>query len=85
MEAFACHYPSRLSRTLNQGNDWSQVGWGGRIRTCEWRHQKALPYHLATPQQARYANRHMMACSRASIGELFAGGNKLMNGKDCFS
>ena len=25
------------------------AGWGGRIRTCEWRHQKPLPYHLATP------------------------------------
>ena len=25
------------------------IGWGGRIRTCEWRHQKPLPYHLATP------------------------------------
>ena len=27
-------------------------GWGGRDRTCEWRHQKPLPYRLATPQQA---------------------------------
>ena len=26
-------------------------GWGGRIRTCEWRLQRPLPYHLATPQQ----------------------------------
>jgi hypothetical protein len=25
-------------------------GWGGRIRTCAWRHQKPLPYRLATPQ-----------------------------------
>ena len=25
-------------------------GWGGRIRTSEWRYQKPLPYHLATPQ-----------------------------------
>jgi hypothetical protein len=29
----------------------SVLGWGGRVRTCEWRHQKPLPYHLATPQQ----------------------------------
>lgn len=29
------------------------AGWGGRIRTCAWRYQKPLPYHLATPQQAR--------------------------------
>ena len=27
------------------------VGWGGRIRTYECRHQKPMPYHLATPQQ----------------------------------
>ncbi len=35
--------------------DWvcfGNVGWGGRDRTCEWRHQKPLPYRLATPQQA---------------------------------
>ena len=25
-------------------------GWGGRIRTFEWRIQSPLPYHLATPQ-----------------------------------
>ncbi len=27
------------------------AGWGGRIRTCEWRNQNPLPYHLATPQR----------------------------------
>jgi hypothetical protein len=26
------------------------TGWGGRIRTYGTRYQKALPYHLATPQ-----------------------------------
>src|SRR5277367_5003466 len=26
------------------------AGWGGRIRTSEWRDQNPLPYHLATPQ-----------------------------------
>ena len=26
-------------------------GWGGRIRTFEWRIQSPLPYHLATPQR----------------------------------
>ncbi len=26
-------------------------GWGGRIRTHEWRDQNPLPYHLATPQK----------------------------------
>src|SRR5215472_15672115 len=25
------------------------AGWGGRIRTSEWRNQNPLPYHLATP------------------------------------
>src|SRR5438132_230789 len=24
------------------------IGWGGRIRTCECRYQKPVPYHLAT-------------------------------------
>tara|TARA_B100000287_G_scaffold27764_1_gene26309 strand:+ start:619 stop:798 length:180 start_codon:yes stop_codon:yes gene_type:complete len=26
-------------------------GWGGRIRTCECRLQKPMPYRLATPQE----------------------------------
>ena len=30
--------------------DKGKIGWGGRIRTCEWRDQNPLPYHLATPQ-----------------------------------
>ena len=28
------------------------IGWGGRIRTYEWRDQNPLPYHLATPQNS---------------------------------
>ena len=28
-------------------------GWGGWIRTNEWRYQKPLPYRLATPQCLR--------------------------------
>ncbi len=28
------------------------IGWGGRVRTSEWRNQNPLPYHLATPQQS---------------------------------
>ncbi|MDB5528954.1 MAG: hypothetical protein JWR51_2057 [Devosia sp.] len=31
-----------------------EFGWGARIRTWEWRHQKPLPYRLATPQLARF-------------------------------
>lgn len=34
------------------GWDSEELGWGGRIRTCECRYQKPVPYHLATPQQA---------------------------------
>ena len=31
----------------------TKIGWGARIRTWEWRNQNPLPYHLATPHQAR--------------------------------
>ena len=31
-------------------------GWGGRGRTHEWRYQKPLPYHLATPQRSKLIN-----------------------------
>lgn len=27
------------------------ISWGGRTRTYEWRLQRPLPYHLATPQK----------------------------------
>lgn len=37
-----------------------ETGWGGRIRTCEWRHQKPLPYRLATPQRECAALRPRM-------------------------
>ena len=33
------------------------AGWGGRIRTCGWRDQNPLPYHLATPQDHTGARR----------------------------
>ena len=29
---------------------FEKIGWGGRIRTSEWRNQNPLPYLLATPQ-----------------------------------
>src|SRR5437762_7237010 len=38
------------------------IGWGGRIRTCECRYQKPVPYHLATPQQA-----HPRMCGRGAL------------------
>lgn len=31
--------------------------WGGRIRTYECRLQRAMPYHLATPQARMRINR----------------------------
>lgn len=33
-------------------------GWGGRIRTHEWRYQKPLPYHLATPQKSHSLSKY---------------------------
>lgn len=45
-------------------------GWGGRIRTSEWRYQKPLPYHLATPHR-RKAARCLDAAS-ARCNSLFA-------------
>ena len=33
-----------------QGRRLNLPGWGAGIRTPEWRYQKPLPYHLATPQ-----------------------------------
>ena len=30
---------------------FARGGWGGWIRTNECRHQKPMPYHLATPQR----------------------------------
>src|SRR5690349_3873738 len=46
----------RRERRYSEAPDcWSRrpktSGWGARIRTQEWRYQKPLPYHLATPQQ----------------------------------
>ena len=37
-------------RKSRQNDDFAKCGWGGWIRTNECRHQKPMPYHLATPQ-----------------------------------
>ena len=40
-------------------------GWGGWIRTNECRHQKPMPYHLATPQSIFHrpvSNRLISTC-----------------------
>ena len=36
---------------MTVGTALDGIGWGVRIRTCVWRDQNPLPYHLATPQQ----------------------------------
>jgi hypothetical protein len=45
--------PSRslLRAARSKGSVPPYGNWGGRIRTSEWRLQRPLPYHLATPQQ----------------------------------
>ena len=43
----ACSSKRAIGRSSDED---AGIGWGGRIRTSEWRHQKPLPYHLATPQ-----------------------------------
>jgi hypothetical protein len=45
--------PQRMSlqgfTKISKGLQFLYVGWGGRDRTCECRHQKPVPYRLATP------------------------------------
>nr|GFD55409.1 hypothetical protein [Tanacetum cinerariifolium] len=45
------HERQPLDCRVSDLRDDDVLGWGGRIRTCGWRHQKPLPYHLATPHQ----------------------------------
>src|SRR5690606_13589163 len=42
-------------------------GWGGRLRTREWRYQKPLPYHLATPQQRSGGRSISRATARRNV------------------
>src|SRR6266851_9515703 len=42
-------------------------GWGGRIRTFEWRLQRPLPYHLATPQQSLTGDRQQAPGTRVAF------------------
>ena len=39
-------------------------GWGGRIRTSEWRDQNPLPYHLATPQHFKTQSSRPAPCTQ---------------------
>ena len=53
----------------NQAIDNYEVGWGGRIRTSEWRDQNPLPYHLATPQRLKI---ELVVEPRGDLGRLQA-------------
>ena len=44
------------------------VGWGGRIRTYGTCYQKALPYHLATPQNRTWTNGSDQVFHREFVG-----------------
>ena len=48
---------SLASGSLQQNQQVGIFGWGGRVRTSEWRNQNPLPYHLATPQSVRVNSR----------------------------
>ena len=41
-------------------------GWGAGIRTPEWRYQKPLPYHLATPQCRERAESYAIRARKAT-------------------
>ena len=43
-------------------------GWGAGIRTPEWRYQKPLPYHLATPQCRERAESYAIRARKATTG-----------------
>jgi hypothetical protein len=40
-----------MKKVSEEAINHETVGWGGRIRTSEWRNQNPLPYLLATPHQ----------------------------------
>ena len=46
---------NRAEKTVRasvRSTTYKRIGWGGRIRTCECRYQKRVPYRLATPHQS---------------------------------
>ncbi len=58
----------RHRRTVHRGHSPISVdGWGGRIRTSEWRDQNPLPYRLATPQRNRQRPDPDPRCSSWSL------------------
>ena len=56
-------YSAPGGRERNQR--FRRYGWGARIRTWEWRYQKPLPYHLATPQDDALIRKARVAGNRA--------------------
>src|SRR5262245_34200924 len=40
-----------------------KMNWGGRIRTFEYRFQRPVPYHLATPQYRKMLRRSIFPVS----------------------
>ena len=51
-----------------QGRRMNLPGWGAGIRTPEWRYQKPLPYHLATPQCRERAESYAIRARKATTG-----------------
>ena len=49
-----------------EGRRLNLPGWGAGIRTPEWRYQKPLPYHLATPQCRERAESYAIRARKAT-------------------
>jgi hypothetical protein len=49
-----------------RGQRQKSPGWGAGIRTPEWRYQKPLPYHLATPQCRERAESYAIRARKAT-------------------
>ncbi len=49
-----------------RGRRLNLPGWGAGIRTPEWRYQKPLPYHLATPQCRERAESYAIRARNAT-------------------
>jgi hypothetical protein len=58
---------SCLESQRQQGRRLFLPGWGAGIRTPEWRYQKPLPYHLATPQCRERAESYAIRARKATV------------------
>ena len=69
MSAAKSRTPGLNSAPLRrQGRRLNLPGWGAGIRTPEWRYQKPLPYHLATPQCRERAESYAIRARKATTG-----------------